>query len=151
METLTSTAVQPLNSEEINALKKFYAAWKEKRPEWLDEVCTPDWKDIPLNPGQAAGPNGLKDIIAFFTGRYSDVEIIIHEIVGTHERAATRSEIRFTHNKSLFGIPAVNRQVTIALHEFHHLKDGKITHTWHLEDWFSLLMQSGAWNMAEKY
>jgi len=26
--------------------------------------------------------------------------------------------------------------------ELHHLKNGKITQTWHLEDWFGLLMQS---------
>lgn len=42
-------------------------------------------------------------------------------------------------------IPAApGQKVKVSTLELHHLKDGKITHTWHQEDWFGLLMQSGA-------
>ena len=145
-----STSDKPLTTEEINALTKFYASWKAQKPEWLDEVCTPDWKDIPLNPGQADGPQGLKDMINSFIEMMPDVEINIHEIFGSHERAGVRAEIAFTHQHYVLGIPPTGKQVAIPLHEFHYLKDGKITHTWHLEDWFGLLVQSGAWNVAKK-
>lgn len=138
--------VKALTAEERSTIETFYSAWKKKQPQLLDEVCTPDWKDIPLAPGQAEGPKGLQDIITYFAETFPDVEIIIHEIFGTHERAGVRAEIAFTHNSVLFGIPATNKKVSIALHEFHYLKDGKLTHTWHLEDWFGLLMQSGAWS-----
>jgi hypothetical protein len=33
----------------------------------------------------------------------------------------------------------------VALHEFHHLGNGRVTHTWHLEDWFGMIRQIGAW------
>lgn len=138
--------VPALTDAERSAIQTFYSAWKEKKPELLDTVCTPDWQDIPLAPGQADGPGGLKDIIQRFTSAFPDVEIIIHEIFGTHERAGVRAEISFTHNQPLLGIQPTGKKVSIALHEFHYLKNGMLTHTWHLEDWFGLLMRSGAWS-----
>lgn len=143
METNKEEMVKGLTTSEIESIKTFYAIWGTKQPELLDEICTPDWKDMPLLPNQAAGPKGLQDIIKGFTTDFPDIEINILEIFGTHERAAVRAEIVFTHNKELIGIPATDKKVSVAIHEFHYLKDGKITHTWHLEDWFGLLMQSG--------
>lgn len=143
MKTNKEEMVKGLTISEIESIKTFYALWGNKQPELLDEVCTPDWKDIPLTPNQADGPKGLKDIIVGFTTDFPDIAINILEIYGTHERAAVRAEIVFTHDKALIGIPATGKKVSVAIHEFHHLKDGKITHTWHLEDWFGLLMQSG--------
>ncbi len=135
----------PLSAEEIAAIKVFYGAWKEQQPDLLDSVCTPDWQDIPMAPGQADGPQGLKDIIRSFVSSFPDIEIIIHEIMGVHERAAVRAAITFTHDKAVLGIPPTHQKVSIPLHEFHYLKEGKLTHTWHMEDWFGLLVQSGAW------
>lgn len=137
--------VKALTPQERKAIELFYGSWKTKQPELLDMVCTPDWQDIPLGPGQVDGPQGLKDIIAYFTSVLPDVEIVIHEIFGVHERAGVRASIVFTHNNEILGIPATNKKVSIALHEFHYLKNGKLTHTWHLEDWFGLLVQSAAW------
>ena len=138
--------VKGLTQEELNTLEVFYSAWKRNKPELLNEVCTPEWKDIPLAPDQQGGPIGLQIIMRRLIDAFPDIEVVIHEIYGTHEKAAVRAELKFTHHKDLLGIPSTNNKVAIALHEFHHLKDGKLTHTWHLEDWFGLLMQSGAWS-----
>lgn len=138
--------VKALTEEEIQAIEKFYSAWKKKQPELLDDICTPDWKDIPLAPNQEEGPKGLKNIMIDFTTAFPDIEINILEIFGTHERAGVRAEIVFTQNNDLLGIPATGKKVRVPIHEFHYLKDGKLTHTWHLEDWFGLLMQSGGFS-----
>ncbi|CAM4001086.1 Predicted ester cyclase [Pedobacter westerhofensis] len=140
-----NNAVEALTAEERLSIERFYGVWKTKQTQVLYEVCSPDWQDIPLAPGQKAGPPGLQEIINRFSLTFPDVEIVIHEIYGTHERAGVRAEISFTHNADLLGIPSTQKKVAVALHEFHHLKDGKLTHTWHLEDWFGLLLQSGAW------
>jgi len=134
-----------LTARERRVIEIFYSAWKKKQPELLDEVCTADWHDIPLAPNQADGPEGLQIIMRGLIAAFPDVEVVVHEIYGTHERAGVRAELTLTHNNELLGIPATNKKVVLALHEFHHLKDGKLTHTWHLEDWFGLLVQSGAW------
>ena len=125
---------QPLTSAEIHAIEVFYSAWKAKQPELLDQVCTPEWQDIPLGPGQGPGPQGLGAIMGAFTAAFPDVEVVIHELFGTHERAGVRAEIRFTNLHDIPGAAAPGSPVSIALHEFHYLRDGKLTHTWHLED-----------------
>jgi predicted ester cyclase len=142
MEKEDKGVVKALSKQEIDTIERFYAAWKLKKPEVLEEICTPDWKDIPLAPQQEDNPKGLQAIMKFLFELCPDIEIVIHEIFGSHERAAVRASMQFTHVKEIMGIPPTNKKVTIALHEFHYLKNGKLTHTWHLEDWFGLLMQS---------
>ncbi|WP_139260588.1 ester cyclase [Flavobacterium defluvii] len=137
--------VEGLTDKEIQAIEKFYFAWKDKQPELLDKVCSPNWKDIPLAPGQEDNSKGLQQIMKHLFVLFPDIEIVIHEIMGTHERAAVRASIEFTHSNEVLGIAPTGKKVSLALHEFHHLKDGKLTHTWHLEDWFGLLVQSGLW------
>ncbi len=137
--------VKALTPQEINSIQSFYAAWKLKQPDMLDECCIADWKDIPLAPEQQEGPEGLKEIMKYFISALPDVEIIVHEIFGTHERAGVRAEFQFTHVNDILGIPATGNKVSVPIHEFHYLKDGKLTHTWHMEDWFGLLTQSDAW------
>jgi len=134
--------VKNLTKSEIETIRKFYGAFKMKNPAVLDEICTPDWKDIPLAPGQKNGPEGLQKIMTQLFETCPDIEVIIHEIFGSHERAAVRASMEFTHVNEIMGIKPTHQKVSVSLHEFHYLKDGKITHTWHLEDWFGLLMKS---------
>ena len=129
------------NLEKI-AISNFYDAWNKKQPDLLDKACYEDWKDIPLLPNQLDGPEGLKIIMKDFFKVFPDIKINILEIFGSYERAGVRAEMVFTHDKEFLGIQSSNKKVTVPIHEFHHLKNGKITHTWHLEDWFGLLMQS---------
>lgn len=142
MEKKENELVKKLTETEIDTIRKFYGAFKMKNPEILEEICTPDWRDIPLAPGQQEGPKGLQKIMNHLFEFCPDLEVIIHDIVGTHERAAVRASMEFTHVNEIMGIPPTHQKVSVALHEFHYLKDGKLTHTWHLEDWFGLLMKN---------
>jgi predicted ester cyclase len=137
--------VQALTQEEINTLYEFYAVFNKQDYSVVDRVLAPDWQDIPLAPGQKDGADGYKELVQHFTQAFPEISVTVHEIFGTHERAAVRAEISFTHSNALMGIAPTNQKVTIALHEFHHLKDGKVAKTWHLEDWFSMLLQTSAW------
>lgn len=122
----------------------FYRAFSG-RPELLDDAVTADWQDIPLAPGQAAGREGMKPLIAGFNTAFPDAVVTIHEIIGAPGRAGVRAEITGTHSGEWFGIAATGRAFTLALHEFHHIENGRLTRTWHLEDWFGWLNQVSAW------
>ena len=137
-----------LSEAEMHAIRTLYRAFTDKKPELLHEAVTPDWQDIPLAPGQGPGPEGLKPLMAYFFSAFPDMKITIHEIFGSAGRAGVRAEITGTHRGEFFGVPATGKPVSVALHEFHYLKDGKVTHTWHLEDWFGMLNQVGAWPPA---
>lgn len=140
-----ASQVSPLSNAEIHAIETLYRAFSEKNPDLLDEACAPDWQDIPLAPGQGPGPDGLKKLIPGFLKAFPDLKIVVHEIVGSAGRAGVRASITGTHLGEIFGIKPTGKFVDVALHEFHHLKDRRITHTWHLEDWFGMLHQVGAW------
>jgi predicted ester cyclase len=134
-----------LSAEEMRSIENLYRAFTDKNPALLDDACTPDWQDIPLLPGQGPGPQGLKDLIPMFLNALPDMKILIHEIVGSAGRAGVRASIVGTHKGELLGVPPTGKTVDVALHEFHHLENGRITHTWHLEDWFGMLNKIGAW------
>lgn len=137
--------VQALTSQEIDTIKAFYGVFTNRDYSVVDQLLTPDWQDIPLAPGQQDGPEGYKSLVQGFAMAFPDVRINIHEIYGTHERAGVRAEIVFTHSNEFMGIAPTHQQLTIAIHEFHHLKDGKLAKTWHLEDWLTMLLKTGAW------
>lgn len=139
------TTASALTAAQLATLDTFYGAFTRKNPDLLDEAVTPDWQDIPLAPGQGPGPQGLKPIILGFIQSLPDVEIVVDEVIGFNDRAGVRARITGTHRGTLFGIPATHRRIEIALHEFHRFEGGRISHTWHLEDWFSMLHQVGAW------
>lgn len=128
---------------ERQAVETLYRAFSEQRPDWVDAVLSADWQDIPLAPGQGAGPEGIKPIIRSLGQALPDVRIVIHDLLQLPGQIAVRAEITGTHQGELFGIAATGKQVSFRLHEFHQLDGQRITTTWHMEDWFGLFMQLG--------
>lgn len=128
---------------EREAVETFYRAFTEQNPDLVDSVLAPDWDDIPLAPGQAPGPQGIKTIIRSVGEAFPDVKITINDMVQEPGRIAVRAEISGTHRGTLFGIAPTGKDVSFRLHEFHTLEDGRVTTTWHMEDWFGLFVQLG--------
>lgn len=133
----------PALAAELEAVKTLYRAFSEKNPDLVDSILADDWDDIPLGPGQEPGPQGIKPIILSFGEAFPDLHIAIHDIVQTPGKVAVRAEITGTHQGELFGIAATGKRVSVRMHEFHEIADGRIKTTWHMEDWFGLFMQLG--------
>jgi len=146
---LSATKVTGLDERERLAVEMLYRAFSEGDPDLLDQAVTSDWQDIPLAPGQAPGRQGMKPLIRGWMAAFPDTRIVIHEIIGVPGRVAVRAEITATHKGEWFGIAPNNTAFRMPIHEFHAIEDGKITHTWHLEDWFGWLNQVGAWPQKE--
>ncbi|ANI81556.1 ester cyclase [Kosakonia oryzae] len=128
---------------EREAVEKIYQAFSLQNPDLLDEAVTPDWQDIPLAPGQAAGPQGLKPIIRSFIAAFPDVQIVVQDLMQLPGKIAVRAEITGTHQGTFMGMEATGKFVRIRLHEMHELNGERVTKTWHMEDWFGLFMQLG--------
>lgn len=134
-----------LSEQEIQTIENFYRAFGDKNPNLLDDVLTPDWKDAQPVPGLMDGPQGLKDQFPMLFSAFPDLKIVIHEIVGASGHAGVRASITGTHQGEMFGVAPSGQFLDIPIYEFHHLENGRITHTWHLEDWFGMLNKVGAW------
>ena len=75
-----------------------------------------------------------------------DAELVVHDIVEQGSMTAVRAELRGTHSRELLGVPATGTTLRVPIHDFHQIDaDGRITRTWHLEDWIGWLHQAGAW------
>ncbi|GAB3371407.1 ester cyclase [Massilia agri] len=130
-------------ARERHAVQRLYDAFSLHDPDLIDEAVTPDWDDIPLAPGQAPGPAGMKPIIRSVIAAFPDVRIVVHDMVQAPGRIAVRGEITGTHEGELFGIAPTGKAVRFRIHEFHALDGGRITTTWHMEDWYGLFLQLG--------
>lgn len=128
---------------ERRAVQRLYDAFSLKNPDLIDDAVSPDWQDIPLAPAQGPGPEGMKPIIRSVIDAFPDVQIIVHDMLQLPGKIAVRGEITGTHQGELFGIAPTGKQVAFRIHEFHALADGRITTTWHMEDWFGLFLQLG--------
>lgn len=128
---------------ERQAVETFYRAFSDKTPDLVDAVLAPAWDDIPLAPGQGAGPEGIKPIIRSVIQAFPDVRITVHDMIQEPGRIGVRAEISGTHQGELFGIAPTGKRVNFRLHEFHTLDGKQITTTWHMEDWFGLFLQLG--------
>ena len=137
-----------LTKAQQQAIENLYRAFNEQNPELLHQALAPDWQDIPLGPGQQPGLEGMKPIIAMFTAAFPDVKITVLDIFGRDNKAAVRAQITGTHRGDFFGIAPTGKPIAIAIHEFHDLSADRVVRTWHLEDWFGMLNQVGAWPRA---
>jgi predicted ester cyclase len=139
-----------LAEEDRVAVETLYRVFSEHNPDLLDQAVTADWQDIPLAPGQAPGREGMKPMLEGFSAAFPDSKVTIHEIIGAPGKAAVRAEITGTHTGEWFGIAPTGRAFTLPIHEFHHVENGRVTHTWHMEDWFGWLHQMGAMGATEE-
>lgn len=131
------------------AVQTFYRAF-EGEPDLLDQVVTPDWQDIPLAPGQGPGRDGIKPMIRAFKAAIPDLAVTVHDMMGEGDRIGVRAEMSGTHTGEWFGVAPTGKAFRVALHEFHRIENGRLTHTWHLEDWFGWLNQIGAWPVQKE-
>ncbi|OMP94773.1 ester cyclase [Raoultella terrigena] len=142
MNTESPELTERLRIERL-AVETLYRAFSEKNPDLVDTVLAPQWDDIPLAPNQGPGPEGIKPIIRSFGEAFPDVHIAIHDMIQVPGRIGVRAEIGGTHQGEFFGIAPTGKKISFRLHEFHTLSDGRVTTTWHMEDWFGLFIQLG--------
>jgi steroid delta-isomerase-like uncharacterized protein len=134
-----------LTRAQQQAIENLYRAFNDHDPDLLELALVADWDDIPLGPHQQPGLAGMKPVIAMFAAAFPDVKITILDMFGRDGRAAVRARITGTHLGEFFGVAPTGKPIAIAIHEFHQLTDDRIARTWHLEDWFGMLNQVGAW------
>jgi steroid delta-isomerase-like uncharacterized protein len=136
---------QALSPGQRQAIEDFYGALATHDVDLVDQALTSDWEDIPLAPGQAAGPEGVKPIFRMLISAFPDISTEITEVLAEAGRAATRVVVTGTHRGALFGVPASGKFVRFALHEFHEFEGDRLRRTYHMEDLFGLFAQIGAW------
>ena len=121
----------------------WYEAFNKKDPSLIDRILSEKWVDIPAAPGQPAGPEGAKRVLAELTTAFPDFRASIKDILQDGDRVIVRSELTGTQRGAFMGIAGNGRQLSIQAIDIHEFREGRIVRTWHTEDWLSGLHQLG--------
>jgi steroid delta-isomerase-like uncharacterized protein len=134
-------------NEDMNTYKKtvtlWYEAFTKKDPALLDKILHDAWVDIPSAPGQPAGRESVKPLLAQLTTTFPDLKLTIEDILQDGNKVVVRARMAGTQKQPFMGFPSKNRKMDIQVVDIHEFKDGKIIRTWHTEDWMSGLRQLG--------
>jgi predicted ester cyclase len=122
-------------------IERLYRAFATQDVALLREAVTDDWEYIPEPPGQQPGPDQMIPIFRDLAIALPDMHIQIFDILVQGNRVGTRAEVSGTQSGPLMGIAATKKSIRFAIHSFHELRDGRVSKTWHLEDWLSVFRQ----------
>ena len=127
------------------AVTAFYDAFNSKNLDRLDTALTPTWDDLPLAPGQGPGRDGFKPTAQYFFKAFPDLHVTNEQIVGDGDFVVVRSTLSGTQSGEFSGMAPSGKPFSIMVMDMHELHDGRITRTWHVENWLGMMFQTGAW------
>ena len=125
----------------IDVVRAFYEPFRTGDTSTYDEILAPDWIDIPLAPGQQQGPAGIAAHIAVFRAAMPDYDVTHEDLVVQGDRVAVRNTVSGTHQGAFLGHEPTGRRIEMRTMDLHQVRDGRITVTWHLEDFAGLVAQ----------
>lgn len=111
---------------------ELYQAFASGSVDTLDEIVAPDVVDHNPAPGQVAGLEGVKQVIAEFRAAFPDGEIVPQELLADHDKVVARVTLTGTQVASFFGVPSMGRPVTASGVETFRFAGGLIVETWSL-------------------
>jgi ketosteroid isomerase-like protein len=132
--------VSHITQEYEDLVRQFYVPFNMGDVSIYDRILAPNWIDDPLSPEQQQGPDGFKAKVTEFRQNIPDYHVTNDEILVAGNKAAVHSTVRST----LRGAKPSDRPFEMRTCDFHHIEDGKIVSTWHLEDFYGLFQYLGA-------
>jgi len=92
-------------------------------------------------PGLPSGIEGVKAFFAMFRDGFSDIEVIVDQIISQNDAVAVATTTCGTHTGDLFGVAPTARRVSVTGIDIVRLADGKIIEHRGLTDTVGLLRQ----------
>jgi steroid delta-isomerase-like uncharacterized protein len=109
----------------------------------LDDIFHADYVEKEPPPGMGPGLVGLREWLAMWIEAIPDVRWSIDEQIADEEMVWTRSTWQGTHRGPFLGIPATNKEVTVAAWTIDRFADGKIAESRIIMDGLGLMQQLG--------
>ena len=110
----------------------------------LDAILHVDWVNHPRNPQETPGIAGFKATTQFFRSAFPDIQFDIQAILADDDKVIVRTLIHGTAGGDFLGQPVAGKQVFFNSLEVHRFTDGKVSETWHIQDYYAMLVELGA-------
>ena len=107
-----------------------------------EQVLTADYESCAgYLPGECWGRDTSIKVVGNFANSIPDMKFDIKEVLVAGDRVIVRGEVTGTPAGDLFGVPHTGKSFRMMAIDIQTIKDGKITKTYHMENWLSALGQ----------
>jgi steroid delta-isomerase-like uncharacterized protein len=134
--------------EENKALVRrwFLEAWNAGNLALADEVIAADYDPHPAPTDMpfGRGPEGQKQLIAFYRSAFPDVRMEIEDMVAEGDRVVVRWKGTGTHTGELMGVPPSGKPAVVTGMFINRVVNGKLVEGWTSFDALGMMMQIGA-------
>ncbi|PGA97459.1 ester cyclase [Bacillus toyonensis] len=132
--TIDSSLSKKEATEIVHAVQRFYAFWDTGKEDLIPQTVTESFFDNTLPKGRPQGTEGLKFAAQNFRKVVPNIHCEIEDLLVVGDKVTARLSFIGTHNDKKINFFAI---------DILHVKDGKITEDWHLEDNLTLKQQLG--------
>ena len=107
-----------------------------------EQVLTADYESCwGYLPGECWGRDTSIKVVGGFAKSIPDMKFDIKEVLVAGDRVIVRGEVTGTPAGDLFGVSHTGKSFRIMAMDIQTIRDGKISRTYHLENWLSALGQ----------
>jgi ketosteroid isomerase-like protein len=107
-----------------------------------EQILTPDYESCAgYLPGECWGRDTSIKVVSGFATSIPDMKFDIKEVLVAGDRVIVRGEVTGTPAGDLFGVPHTGKSFRMMAIDIQTIKDGKISKTFHMENWLSALGQ----------
>jgi hypothetical protein len=107
-----------------------------------EEILTPDYQSCTgYLPSECWGRETSIKVVGGFATSIPDLKFRIHEILVAGDRVIVRGEVTGTPSGALFGAPHTGKSFRIMAIDIQTIREGRISKTYHMENWLSALGQ----------
>ena len=134
-----------MNSESATKLvAPFYEALNQPSKKDVDALLgsclAPTWTSSAIE-GDAKGREAFIQQVKGFGKALPDLKWTIREVVADGDKIVVRSEVTGTPAGDFMGVPHAGKSFKIMTLDLHTVRDDKMAHAFHCEDWASALRQ----------
>ena len=115
--------------------------WGQGNLAVADDVLAMDLKEHNPLPGQGAGREGHKQVVALFRSAFPDLQVTTEDVREEEDRVALRWKAEGTHHGDLMGLAPTGKRVTLTGIEILRVSGGKIVERWAEDNGQAVLAQ----------
>ena len=124
-----------MSAENKAALRRFYKEVFEGGDlSIIDKLAKPNFVDHQPAPGQAPGPEGVRQFVTQMRAGLSNVRVEIEHILAEDDLVSAHVTIRGTHTGDLMGMPPSGKDVSFRVGDVVRFENGKAAERWGVED-----------------
>ena len=127
----------------IDAIAGLYQLFLSGDPSRIHDVLADDYQQLPpQTPNTEPGiDNFMQGFMQGMGSMFSDINGEVTHVLVDGDYVFVRGEYTATHTGEAWGIPATGVEVSFDACDLHHLQNGQISKTWHLENFMSIYEQ----------